>query len=127
MLRSTLSAVLVSLSIAALTGCSGGPDSDDGEGAPASGKRNSDSSKSSDESATEPTKGGDTESSIGPQCMSYLACCDAIAESRPALAGSCDSTRRSVEDAQEKGAGADSLESSCNQALATMQSAGYCE
>ena len=98
-----------------------------GTTAPASGKQTSDSAKSTDESATEPAKGGDTESSIGPQCTSYLACCDEIAESQPALAGSCDSTRKSVADATKKGASTDSLESSCKQALATMQSAGYCD
>jgi hypothetical protein len=44
-----------------------------------------------------------------------------------ALAGSCDSTRKSVDDTTKKGGSTSALESSCKQALATMKSAGYCK
>ncbi|MBX3209227.1 MAG: hypothetical protein KF764_29615 [Labilithrix sp.] len=125
MLRSTLSTVLVSLSLAALAGCSGGSDPDEGTSAPTSAQNTKEPSKASDSDGTEPAD--DEGSSLGPECKSYLACCDEIAESQPALAGSCDSTRKSVEDATKKGTATTSFESSCKQALASMQSAGYCE
>ncbi|MBX3202548.1 MAG: hypothetical protein KF894_30760 [Labilithrix sp.] len=125
MLRSTLCTVLVSLAMCALVGCSDSSEPDEGT-APASAQKTNDPAKSSD--GTEPPEGADKDgSSLGPDCTSYLACCDEIAEAQPALAGSCDATRKSIEDAVEKGTSTASFESSCKQALASMQSAGYCE
>jgi hypothetical protein len=109
-------------------GCAGGPD--EKENPPASGDESSKTpakGSSSDSDSTEPSddeKGG---SSIGPQCTSYFACCEEIAAQQPALAGSCDSTKSSVEDAVEKGASTESYESACKQALTSMKSAGYCK
>ena len=132
MLRSTLALVLVSFSLTALVGCSGGPDSDEGTSPPASSDKDpaktSDSTDPSGDGKSEPKPAPkDEESSLGPQCTAYLACCDEIAEEQPALAGSCDQTRKSIEDATEKGASTETYESSCKQALSAIKGAGYCE
>ena len=117
-----LSFTLASLSLVACA--AGGPDRDTDQ---PSGKT------SSSKDGTEPSKdttSGDTASegsSLGPQCEAYLECCTELAEAQPALAGSCDSTRSSIESAQEKGASTASYESSCKSALASARSAGYCE
>lgn len=124
MLRSTLATVLVALSICALVGCSDSSEPDQST-APASAQKTNDPAESSD--GTDPAGGESEGSSLGPECTSYLACCDELAEAQPALAGSCDATRKSVEDAVEKGTSTASFESACKQALASMQSAGYCE
>lgn len=130
MSRSIVRVLLVSLSLsglAALAGCSGGPDSDEGTSAPAggSGQGTKEPTKSSD--STSPAGDDDDGASIGPQCEAYFDCCDEVASAQPSLAGSCDQTRKSVEDATKKGASTATYESSCKQALATMQSAGYCK
>jgi hypothetical protein len=50
-----------------------------------------------------------------------------IADKQPSLAGACDSTKKSVEDAVAKGASTSTYESSCKQALEAMQGGGYCK
>ena len=128
MVRSILGVVLVSLSLSGLVGCSGGSDSDEGTSAPANGqgKGTTDPAKSSD--STDPADGQDESgSSIGPECEAYFDCCDEVAKDQPSLAGSCDQTRKSVEDATKKGVTTETYESSCKQALSAMQGAGYCK
>ncbi len=127
MVRSIFGVVLVALSLSAVVGCSGGSDSDEGTSAPASkdGQGSSDPSKSAD--STDPAAGDKSSSSIGPECEAYFDCCDEIAKAQPSLAGSCDQTRKAVEDATKQGASTATYESSCKQALATMQGAGYCK
>jgi hypothetical protein len=108
-------------------GCTGGPDSDEGTSPPAS-KQNQgtqDPAKSSD--STDPAADEDKSSSVGPECDAYFDCCDEVAKEQPSLAGSCDQTRKTVDDAVKKGASTETYESSCKQALATMQGAGYCK
>lgn len=129
MSRSIFRVLLVSLSLtglAALAGCSGGPDSDEGTSAPAgeNGQGTKEPTKSSD--STSPA-GDDDTSTIGPKCEAYFDCCDEVASAQPSLAGSCDQTRKSVEDATKKGASTATYESSCKQALEAMQGAGYCK
>jgi hypothetical protein len=124
MLRSNLIALALGLSVAGLAGCSGGPDSTEPTPAPASSSTAKEPAKSTDPT----TPAEDTaKPSVGAQCTAYLACCDEVAKSTPAAAGSCDSTRTQLEAAQEKGTSTASLESSCKQALASMKSAGFCK
>lgn len=125
--RSIFGVLVVSLSLTSLVGCSGGPESDEQTETPAGdqAKGTKDSEQPSD--STDPAEEKDKGSSVGPQCEAYLDCCDEIAKDQPALAGSCDTTRKSVDDAIDKGASTETYESSCKQALATMQSAGYCK
>jgi len=127
MLRTILGIVLVSCSLAGLVGCSGGPDSDEGTNAPATGEGDRAKAPAKSSDGSEPANSDDASSSIGPECEAYFDCCDEIAKEQPSLAGSCDSTRKAVEDATEKGASTETYESSCKQALATMQGAGYCK
>jgi hypothetical protein len=128
MIRFTQLVLIVSsTALIGLTGCSGG--SEEGTGTPTSSSSGSDGSaekpaKSSDSGSPAPE---DDEASVGPQCTEYFACCEEIAKSQPALAGSCDSTRTAVESATKKGASTASYESACEQALTSMQSAGYCK
>lgn len=112
MVRSIFAVGLVSLSLSGLVGCSDDSDSDEPK---APGKS---------AESTEP-KGG--KSSSGPECTKYFECCEEVAKAQPALAGSCDSTKKSVDDAISKGASTDSYESACKQALSAMQSGGYCK
>jgi hypothetical protein len=116
-------ALFAVLSLAALAGCTGGSDDEENNTpAPAeeSSKTPAKSSGDSDNTDTE-------KSSAGPECTAYLACCDEIAAEQPALAGSCDTTRSTIDDAVGKGASTDSYESACKQALSSMKGAGYCK
>lgn len=120
-----VSVTAVSLSLSLFACAAGGPD-------PQPNQQPAPSSTSSSKDGTEPAKdagasGSDSTGSLGPQCTAYLDCCDEVAASQPALAGSCDQTRTSIEQAQEKGASTAQYESSCKQALASMKSAGYCK
>ena len=127
MFRSTLGVILVSLCVLALAGCSGGPDSDEGTSAPATGQGQGTKEPAKASDSTDPAGGEDEKSSIGPECEAYFDCCDEVAKDQPSLAGSCDQTRKAVDDATKKGASTETYESSCKQALATMQGAGYCK
>jgi hypothetical protein len=125
---SNVARLVLALSLAGLAACAGGPDSDsDGQTpAPASSgtaKGGKEPAKSTD--STTPAE--DDKPSVGAECTAYLACCDEVAKSTPAAAGSCDATRTQLESAQDKGTSTASLESSCKQALAGMKSAGYCK
>ncbi len=133
MFRSIFGVVLVSLSgLVGVVGCSGGPDSDEGTSPPSSGEGQGTKSPAKSSDSTDPgggeDKGGeDKKSSAGPECEAYFDCCDEVAEAQPSLAGSCDQTRKAVDDAVKKGASTETYESSCKQAIAAMQSAGYCK
>ena len=132
MLRSILGVVLVSLSlcgVAGLVGCSGGPDSDEGTSPPSSGQGQGTKAPAKASDSTDPAGDADEDktSSIGPECEAYFDCCDEVAKAQPSLAGSCDQTRSAVDDAVKKGASTDTYESSCKQAIAAMQGAGYCK
>ncbi len=82
-------------------------------------------------SPTTPEDGeaGDTSeaSSLGPSCTAYLECCEEIAAKMPQLGASCDSTKKSIEDAQEAGASTATYESACKSGISGAQSAGYCK
>jgi len=128
MIRSILGVVLVvSLSLTGVAGCSGGPDSDEGTSPPASGQGQGTKAPSKSSDSTDPAPGEDESSSAGPECDAYFDCCDEVAKEQPSLAGSCDQTRKAVDDAVKKGASTETFESSCKQALSSMQSAGYCK
>lgn len=122
-----LAILATSTSIFGAVGCVGGAEQapvQSSENAPADQKASKgDTAESS--SATEPTEGSG--SSVGPQCSAYLECCDEVVKAQPAAAGSCDSTRSSIDKAVENGASTASYESACKQALSTMKSAGYCK
>lgn len=124
MLRLLSAAALATVALSLAACAAGGPDRDPNkEPAPTTTSKD----------GTQPTKDGGSSSStsegssLGPECKAYLDCCDEVAASQPALAGSCDSTRSSIEQAQEKGASTAQYESSCKQALSSMKSAGYCK
>lgn len=128
MFRSIFGVVLVSLSaLVGVVGCSGGPDSDEGTSPPSSGEGQGTKTPAKSSDSTDPEGGEDEKSSAGPECEAYFDCCDEVAEAQPSLAGSCDQTRKAVDDAVKKGASTETYESSCKQAIAAMQSAGYCK
>lgn len=119
--RSTVFAlVFATVSLAA---CAGGPDPDQGT---TTGSGSAAKEPTAASETNEPAGSEEAEPSVGPECTKYFACCDEIAKAQPALAGSCDSTRKAVADATEKGASTASYESACKQALASMKGAGYC-
>jgi hypothetical protein len=126
LLSVTAVSLSLSLSLSLFACAAGGPDPQPNQ------QPSPSSTTSSSKDGTEPAKdggssGSDSAGSLGPQCTAYLDCCDEVASSQPALAGSCDQTRTSIEQAQEKGASTAQYESSCKQALASMKSAGYCK
>ncbi len=114
--RIVIGLLVLSSSIASLVGCSSDESSTPSTTpAPAgSGSASSDSDKA-------------TPSSLGPKCTSFLDCCEQIAKSQPALAGSCTSTSDAIDRAIEQGASTSTYETSCGQALETMKQAGYCK
>lgn len=125
MFRSTFGVILVSLSLAALVGCSGG--SDDPPAPTGQDKTSAQQGEKEKSTGTGKEDQGKETSSAGPECEAFLDCCDEVAADQPAFAGACDSSRKSIDDAIEKGASTDTYESSCKQALSGMQSAGHCK
>lgn len=132
MIRPFFSVALVSLALAAVA-CGGTDDpqpssstssnspqddSDDSNGSTASGEQSEGSDESEDDSA---------DSSLGPQCEVYFACCEEIVDDHPQLAASCDQTKSQIDAAEEKGASTSSYESACESALDAARSAGYCD
>lgn len=74
--------------------------------------------------------GGDSTAAatLGPQCQKYEACCEELAADNGAMADACtqamDQYKKALaQDASQK----DALESGCEQALTSAQSAGYCQ
>ncbi len=116
MSRHTL--IVTALGLASLVGCSDGTTTTK-SGTPAP----------SSTSSTEPAPSGSAPatSSLGPSCTAYLACCDAVAAKNPQLGASCDSTRKSLTDAQGKSASIDAYESACKSGLDGFKTAGYCK
>jgi hypothetical protein len=122
------------LALASLAGCSGGSTTttkSGTSGTPATSSTSpstpapsgSGSSSSSGGEAPEDENGA----SLGPSCTAYLACCDEVAAKVPQLGSSCDSTRKSITDAQGKNASVDAYESACKSGLDGFKSAGYCK
>lgn len=138
MLRSTLSVLFLSLSALCLGACTkedtssdsdksaDSDDDDDKDTSSSSGSKKS--GKSTDKDTTKP-KGDDddSETSVGPNCTAYLECCEDLAEDQPSVADSCDTMRKAIEDAVDKGASADSYEAGCKSAVTSWKSAGYCK
>jgi hypothetical protein len=80
-----------------------------------------------DAGSKSPATGSGSVSTLGPECETYLECCDEIADANPTMAASCDNLREQLEAAQAKRASTSSYESACKSGLSSAQSAGFCE
>jgi hypothetical protein len=69
----------------------------------------------------------DPSSKAGPKCTAYIACCEDVVKSQPSYGTSCDSVKKSIDDAVASGASADAYESACAQGITAFQGAGYCK
>jgi hypothetical protein len=119
------SIVVPAIALGAVTGCSDGTTTTEKSGSPAASSTSSATPAPGDKPAAEGD--GKDDSSLGPSCKAYLECCDEVAAKVPQLGASCDSTRKSITDAQGKGASVESYESACKSGLDGFKSASYCK
>ncbi len=77
---------------------------------------------------TDPTDSTSTDkASVSAACTEYLSCCDEVAAKQPSLGGSCDQTRKAIDDAEAKGADTSSLDTACSNGVTGFKQAGYCK
>ena len=129
MIRPFFSVALVSMALAAVA-CGGTDDPQPSSSTSSNSPDDGDTQDSQGSSDTpEGSDEGDdsSESSVGPQCEAYFACCKEIADEHPEVAASCDQTKSQIDAAEEKGASTSSYESACESALDAAKSAAYCD
>ena len=118
--------VVSSLSLSAIACSSGGPGELSGPGQTSRSDASS-ATPAPSATATSASGSGAAASSLGPSCTAYLECCKEVTAAQPQLAGSCDKTQASLEEAQSRGASTKTYESACSSAMTSFKSAGYCK